>query len=281
MNPTIIPEAIAGNQEAAVNPSSHTQLVGFQNPEDDHLAKEASCNMSAHQQGVKRKADTPLGSPLEPGQILEKNEDSSKVKLKIRFSSSQDEEEIDMDTVHDSQAFISHHLNMLERPSTPGLSKYRPANSRSALIPQHSAGCDGTPTTKPQWNMELPRKGTGKEQPPLEMSVHAAAAAPLSVFGKEPASSKHSEHHHHHHHEHKKKKKKHKHKHKHKHRRDGRERGRGRSPSPAPPAAGPRAPRPCQTEPGRGTGPCVQSSIQNQHFVSWEHDRKKEEVTKF
>lgn len=25
-----------------------------------------------------------------------------------------------MDTVHDSQAFISHHLNMLERPSTPG-----------------------------------------------------------------------------------------------------------------------------------------------------------------
>lgn len=32
LNPTIIPEAIAGNQEAAVNPSSHTQLVGFQNP---------------------------------------------------------------------------------------------------------------------------------------------------------------------------------------------------------------------------------------------------------
>lgn len=182
LNPTIIPEAIAGNQEAAVNPSSHTQLVGFQNP----------------------------------------------------FSSSQDEEEIDMDTVHDSQAFISHHLNMLERPSTPGLSKYRPANSRSALIPQHSAGCDGTPTTKPQWNMELPRKGTGKEQPPLEMSVHAAAAAPLSVFGKEPASSKHSEHHHHHHHEHKKKKKKHKHKHKHKHRRDGRERGRGPLAFPSP-----------------------------------------------
>uniref|UniRef100_A0A6I8RNR0 Transcription initiation factor TFIID subunit 2 n=1 Tax=Xenopus tropicalis TaxID=8364 RepID=A0A6I8RNR0_XENTR len=32
----------------------------------------------------------------------------------------QEEEEIDMDTVHDSQAFIYHHLNMLERPSTPG-----------------------------------------------------------------------------------------------------------------------------------------------------------------
>lgn len=74
----------------------------------------------------------------------------------------------------------------------------------------------------------------GKEQPPLEMSVHAAAAAPLSVFGKEPASSKHSEHHHHHHHEHKKKKKKHKHKHKHKHRRDGRERGRGPLAFPSP-----------------------------------------------
>lgn len=32
----------------------------------------------------------------------------------------QEEEDIDMDTVHDSQAFIYHHLNMLERPSTPG-----------------------------------------------------------------------------------------------------------------------------------------------------------------
>lgn len=32
LNPTIIPEAIAGNQEAAINPSSHAQLVGFQNP---------------------------------------------------------------------------------------------------------------------------------------------------------------------------------------------------------------------------------------------------------
>lgn len=28
-----------------------------------------------------------------------------------------------MDTVHDSQAFIYHHLNMLDRPSTPGWSK--------------------------------------------------------------------------------------------------------------------------------------------------------------
>jgi len=35
----------------------------------------------------------------------------------------QDEEDIDMDTVHDSQAFIYHHLNMLERPSTPGMTE--------------------------------------------------------------------------------------------------------------------------------------------------------------
>lgn len=32
LNPTIIPEAITGNQETAINPSSHAQLVGFQNP---------------------------------------------------------------------------------------------------------------------------------------------------------------------------------------------------------------------------------------------------------
>lgn len=51
--------------------------------EDDHLIKETASSISGHQQGVKRKADMPLGSPLEPGQILEKNEDS-KVKLKIR-----------------------------------------------------------------------------------------------------------------------------------------------------------------------------------------------------
>lgn len=51
--------------------------------EDDHLIKETASSISGHQQGVKRKADMPLGSPLEPGQILEKNEDS-KVKLRIR-----------------------------------------------------------------------------------------------------------------------------------------------------------------------------------------------------
>ncbi|RXM35692.1 hypothetical protein EOD39_3948 [Acipenser ruthenus] len=89
--------------------------------EDEHLASDLPCSVPVPQQGMKRKAETPLGSPLEPGQILEKEEDSSKVKLKIRFSNSQEEEDIDMDTVHDSQAFIYHHLNMLERPSTPAI----------------------------------------------------------------------------------------------------------------------------------------------------------------
>ncbi|MGH0137698.1 UNVERIFIED_CONTAM: hypothetical protein FKN15_040739 [Acipenser sinensis] len=91
------------------------------NKEDEHLASDLPCSVPVPQQGMKRKAETPLGSPLEPGQILEKEEDNSKVKLKIRFSNSQEEEDIDMDTVHDSQAFIYHHLNMLERPSTPGV----------------------------------------------------------------------------------------------------------------------------------------------------------------
>lgn len=31
-----------------------------------------------------------------------------------------EDEDIDMETVHDSQAFIHQHLNLLERPSTPG-----------------------------------------------------------------------------------------------------------------------------------------------------------------
>ena len=53
----------------------------------------------------------------------------------LQFSSSQEEEEIDMDTVHDSQAFISHHLNMLERPSTPGKVVYcvHPGGGESPL----------------------------------------------------------------------------------------------------------------------------------------------------
>uniref|UniRef100_A0ACB8FEN1 Transcription initiation factor TFIID subunit 2 n=1 Tax=Sphaerodactylus townsendi TaxID=933632 RepID=A0ACB8FEN1_9SAUR len=119
LNPTIIPEAGSAGTEPVNNPNNLGQMIGFQSSEDDHLLKEMAAMPPAHQLGLKRKADTPLGSPLEPGQILEKNEDS-KVKLKIRFSNSQEEEEIDMDTVHDSQAFIYHHLNNLERPSTPG-----------------------------------------------------------------------------------------------------------------------------------------------------------------
>lgn len=42
-----------------------------------------------------------------------------------------------------------------------GLSKYRPSSSRSSLMPQHSLGCDIIPPTKPQWSMELSRKGIG------------------------------------------------------------------------------------------------------------------------
>lgn len=39
--------------------------------------------------------------------------------LVLQFNTVEDED-IDMETVHDSQAFIHHHLNLLERPSTPG-----------------------------------------------------------------------------------------------------------------------------------------------------------------
>lgn len=87
-----------------------------------------------------------------------------------------------MDTVHDSWAFISHHLNILERPSTPGLSKHHPACSQSALIPQHSPGCDGTLATKPQWSMKLTRKWTAKEQSPLEMHMHEVATTHSQCF---------------------------------------------------------------------------------------------------
>ncbi|XP_006895086.1 PREDICTED: transcription initiation factor TFIID subunit 2-like [Elephantulus edwardii] len=97
------------------------------------------------------------------------------------FLSSQDEEEMDMDTVHDSQAFISHHLNMLERPSMPGFSELRPAVSWSASLPQHVMGCDGTPSTRAPWSIEHAWRGTGKELSPLEMSLHPAVATPLAM----------------------------------------------------------------------------------------------------
>uniref|UniRef100_A0A4W3IXE3 Transcription initiation factor TFIID subunit 2 n=1 Tax=Callorhinchus milii TaxID=7868 RepID=A0A4W3IXE3_CALMI len=145
LNPIIIPDPGASNPEAMGNPSIHGPMAGYQISEEDHLAKDSISSGSGIQQGVKRKAETPLGSPLEPGQILEKDEDNSKVKLKIKFSNSQEDEEIDMESVHDSQAFIYHHLNILERPSTPGkknLNKLvHKASSSVALLGSYCPGC--------------------------------------------------------------------------------------------------------------------------------------------
>uniref|UniRef100_A0A6I8SYC6 Transcription initiation factor TFIID subunit 2 n=1 Tax=Xenopus tropicalis TaxID=8364 RepID=A0A6I8SYC6_XENTR len=111
LNPTIIPEPAASNPDPVPSAGMHGQVTAFPNNEED--SKEAVASVLSL--GVKRKAEASFDSSVEPGQVLEKNEDSNKVKLKMR-----EEEEIDMDTVHDSQAFIYHHLNMLERPSTPG-----------------------------------------------------------------------------------------------------------------------------------------------------------------
>uniref|UniRef100_A0A8C8LXA3 Transcription initiation factor TFIID subunit 2 n=1 Tax=Oncorhynchus tshawytscha TaxID=74940 RepID=A0A8C8LXA3_ONCTS len=122
------------------------------------------------------------------------------------FTSSEDE--IDMESPHDSQAFIHHHLNILERPSTPG---QHPVKHPALIIL----------TLNPSLPVSsLP--SSGKEPPAVDQAVLSLPVTPLpSSFGKEStSSSKHSgdHHHHHHHHEHKKKKKKkHKHKHKHKH----------------------------------------------------------------
>ena len=44
----------------------------------------------------------------------------SKITCVLFQFNTMEEEDIDMETVHDSQAFIHHHLNLLERPSTPG-----------------------------------------------------------------------------------------------------------------------------------------------------------------
>uniref|UniRef100_A0A8K9WW65 Transcription initiation factor TFIID subunit 2 n=1 Tax=Oncorhynchus mykiss TaxID=8022 RepID=A0A8K9WW65_ONCMY len=121
------------------------------------------------------------------------------------FTSSEDE--IDMESPHDSQAFIHHHLNILERPSTPG---QHPVKHPARIILLSD-------------NLVLFFSRTRcKEPPAVDQAVLSLPVTPLpSSFGKEStSSSKHSgdHHHHHHHHEHKKKKKKkHKHKHKHKH----------------------------------------------------------------
>uniref|UniRef100_A0A4W3I5N5 Transcription initiation factor TFIID subunit 2 n=1 Tax=Callorhinchus milii TaxID=7868 RepID=A0A4W3I5N5_CALMI len=142
LNPIIIPDPGASNPEAMGNPSIHGPMAGYQISEEDHLAKDSISSGSGIQQGVKRKAETPLGSPLEPGQILEKDEDNSKVKLKIKFSNSQEDEEIDMESVHDSQAFIYHHLNILERPSTPGKKNLNKLVHKAfALLGSYCPGC--------------------------------------------------------------------------------------------------------------------------------------------
>lgn len=45
-----------------------------------------------------------------------------------------EDEDIDMETVHDSQAFIHHHLNLLERPSTPGKRAYTHTHTQIIII---------------------------------------------------------------------------------------------------------------------------------------------------
>uniref|UniRef100_A0A3Q2XJK1 Transcription initiation factor TFIID subunit 2 n=1 Tax=Hippocampus comes TaxID=109280 RepID=A0A3Q2XJK1_HIPCM len=97
-----------------------------------------------------------------------------------------EDEDIDMETVHDSQAFIHHHLNLLERPSTPG--------KEPAFVEQSMLSMPATPI--PSFSKDT-------------------TSLP----------SKHRGEHGHHHHEHKKKKKK-KHKHKHKHKHDNKDRER-------------------------------------------------------
>uniref|UniRef100_A0AAZ3RI54 Transcription initiation factor TFIID subunit 2 n=1 Tax=Oncorhynchus tshawytscha TaxID=74940 RepID=A0AAZ3RI54_ONCTS len=180
LNPTIKPEQGPDTTEMTVSSVS------------------MSSGVAPPPQGLKRKLDSvvgPLGSSSpEPGQVLQEEDTSKKFKIRVRISS---EDEIDMESPHDSQAFIHHHLNILERPSTPG---------------QH-------PVKHPALIILL---SDNLEPPAVDQAVLSLPVTPLpSSFGKEStSSSKHSgdHHHHHHHHEHKKKKKKkHKHKHKHKH----------------------------------------------------------------
>ncbi|XP_038851137.1 transcription initiation factor TFIID subunit 2 [Salvelinus fontinalis] len=187
LNPTIKPEQGPDTTEMTGNTMGvHIPVMGFTSSLDEGLitmetvsSVSMSSGVAPPPQGLKRKLDSvvgPLGSsPPEPGQVLQE-EDSSK-KFKIRFNT-MEEDEIDMESPHDSQAFIHHHLNILERPSTPG--KEPPAVDQAVL---------SLPVT------------------PL----------PSSFSKESTSSSKHSGHHHHHHEHKKKKKKKHKHKHKHKH----------------------------------------------------------------
>ncbi|KAJ1193875.1 hypothetical protein NDU88_003171 [Pleurodeles waltl] len=153
LNPTIIPEQMSG-QEIMPTPTNLGQISGFQIIDDDPFGKDAPSALPIHQQGVKRKAESPLGSPVEPGQ----------------FSNSQEEEEIDMDTVHDSQAFIYHHLNIPERPQTPGKDQSSldlhmlPLCSARRRPLRHPFILDG-------WQTALRGPGGCAEQPTVEASM--------------------------------------------------------------------------------------------------------------
>ncbi|XP_061737606.1 transcription initiation factor TFIID subunit 2 isoform X2 [Nerophis ophidion] len=183
LNPTIKPELIV---DTAASIGIHG--VGISYPPEDDEPDPISlgvCGVGQPPQGIKRKAETQLGSPPEPGQAVQHLEDDNRAgRYKIRFN--MEEEDIDMETVHDSQAFIHHHLHLLDRPSTPG--------KEPALLEHCMLSMPATPV--PSFSKET------------------------------SALAKHRSEHGHHHHEHKKKKKKkHKHKHKHKHENKDREKG--------------------------------------------------------
>ncbi|XP_049585994.1 transcription initiation factor TFIID subunit 2 isoform X1 [Syngnathus scovelli] len=188
LNPTIKPEPSVGVViDTPASIGIHGVGLNYP-PQEDEEPDPISlgvCGVGQPPQGIKRKAETHLGSPPEPGQALQHQDDDGR-RYKIRFN--MEEEDIDMETVHDSQAFIHHHLNLLERPSTPG--------KEPAFVEQSMLSMPATP---------IP-------------SFSKDSTAPLP--------SKHRGEHGHHHHEHKKKKKK-KHKHKHKHKHDNKDRERG------------------------------------------------------
>ncbi|XP_061529597.1 transcription initiation factor TFIID subunit 2 isoform X1 [Phycodurus eques] len=188
LNPTIKPELMVG---AVIDTPASIGIhgVGLNYPPEEEEPDPISlgvCGVGQPPQGIKRKSETQLGSPPELGQAVQHQDDDGRVgRYKIRFN--MEDEDIDMETVHDSQAFIHHHLNLLERPSTPG--------KEPAFIEQSTLSMPATP---------LPSLSKDTLSLPL----------------------KHRGEHGHHHHEHKKKKKKkHKHKHKHKHENKDRERG--------------------------------------------------------
>lgn len=64
-----------------------------------------------------------------------------------------EDEDIDMDSVHDSRAFIYHHLNMLDRPSTPGKPRIHTSASHVAerLLGVSAAGI--VPQSSPLYHL--------------------------------------------------------------------------------------------------------------------------------